>query len=298
MLYANQVPSEAILSQRKPQPSKSLFQGLAEVDRAPPARTTDQMFLQPSAPSKKAKQPFLKRGTGLQTRLEATKQRRYVPKGGFVKGQNDPIEQSTDRLTPQLIQHAGHYHHTHHSVHGPLQSTSAALQQAEVCDPAEAGSSQMQVGRPAQEWASVLPKQSKFAAGNAVADCDLEAEMDADSALVHFPSRPGTQASKQLPSNREQSVHSNFLEPQTLQHLHLPMHNQADSACVAASTRASLSQLHLSNPTADVAASEWQLQQAAEVCSICIHTPSQCSAKVPNTPAHVAVQCRITHLAY
>ena len=266
MLYANQVPSSDKLSQYKPQPGKSLFQRSDGFDTTPSAQSSDQIPTQSSVPVKKPKQPFLKRGTGLQTRIAATKQRRYVPKGGFVKGQNDSEEQTAiNKLTAQPIQHAGHYHRTQHPAHTPLQSTSETLQQAEGHDLTETSSSQMQPGWPAQDWASLQSQQFKRAAGKAGADSDLEAEMDADSALVHFPSRPGTQASQKLPSNREQTLQSNFLAPQALQHLHVPIHNQNDNASMTSSTRASLSQLHPLNPSIGAAASEWQLQQAAEV---------------------------------
>lgn len=263
MLYANQVAVGTSLAQRKPQPDSSFSYSTAEVDAPKPQDPYQPLPLQHTTSCSKSKQPFLKRGTGLQTRIEATRRKRYVPKGGFVKGQTDGDEQSTAR--PPLLQPLSQASHHHQPLY---QAQAPSPQWAEDYDwpPATATSD----AQP-QQWMPLQQQIAKSAVTTALAEHDLEAEMDADSALVHLPSRPGTQASSQPPSNQKQMLQGNFIAPHASQHLQLPMHSEGiGTEDTRPSVSTSSTQLQPSRADVNSAATEWQLQQATEVCVLYI----------------------------
>ena len=275
MLYANQDPSAIGYLQRKAPTTYSISHGfVGSVDSALSEKARDQLMPPEHIASRqKPKQPFLRRGTGLQTRREATKQRRYVPRGGFVKDQADADEQPMTTTVPlQPRQHTSRQGQGLQLMHKTTLSANSSLQHAGNGDwhaPNTTPSCAEQTTWTAQGRVLSQLDQAIPAFGATSADCDHEAEMDADSALVHFPSKPSRTENRQLPLHQQQSLQSKFLAPQALQHLHLPMHTEAISESAAPSVRASLSQSQLSSSSAAPAKSEWQLQQATEVC--CAH---------------------------
>lgn len=281
MLYANQLhPSKRHQEEdfrpavRNSQPlAKSGSQTCPETSPAQPDRTVA---------GRRRKQPFLRRNTGLQKRLDLTQQRRYVPKGGFVKGETE--QDSPPAVQPSIADRAQHSQNNPRALQLVLQAQQTApVHQQDGQGPARA-SALVQESQPqrsmaagtaydqnAPEW-NKSPGQDMTASTadpQEHASPDHEAEMDADSALVHFPSRLRTQQSMQAPPHKPLMLQSSFPAPKTSQHLHLPVQSQEPSPEGVHSIRSSHSHLQLSRSSliAQHASQGWQLQQATEVCS-------------------------------
>lgn len=210
----------------------------------------------------KPKQRYLKRGTGLQTRLAAAKQKRYVPRGGFIKGQAE------DEAVQQP-----------HAPASSLSHDSNGLQQAGKRMPAVwpqlAHPSSAQAEEPSplanrqHDQAGMVHRRLQGNSQLYTYAADQEAEMDADTALVHFP---GTaQHSRQEHGDGQQpyepyiSAHqpaaasqgfkgSRSLQQQDRPHAEGSMHNDILQAAYMQSSADN-----------GIAPSDWQLQQAAEV---------------------------------
>ena len=211
----------------------------------------------------KPKQHYLKRGTGLQTRLAAAKQKRYVPKGGFIKGQaEDEAVQEPYAPASSLardsdgLQQVGK--HSMPAVWPQLAHPSSA--HAEEPRP---------LAHRRHDQAGMAHRQSQGNSQPYTYAADQEAEMDADSALVHFP---GTaEQSRQTQGNDQQqfehyiSAHQptpaphvlkggRSLQQQGRRHGDCSMHDDPLQAAYMPSSA--------DNGAAPV---DWQLQQAAEV---------------------------------
>ena len=211
----------------------------------------------------KTKQPFLKRGTGLQNRLTAAKHKRYVPKGGFIKGQTeDEGFQQQDTRTVD----AAHSPHTTAlpSQQHQLQRHDLPREMFEAAN--SAGSSSAAEQHMAIEAKPAPPKHGYgrfapppqaggFSAVQFYANADTEAELDADTALVHFPhDNPGRQAQGKYNEERFQGYYNS----EELQQ----MPERSTQKPVA-----ELKHLNsLAGPHAAAGVPDWQMQQAAEVC--------------------------------
>lgn len=243
-----------LLSQPALSPSRS---------KTVPATSATEMKSPVSKP--KPKQRYLKRGTGLQTRLAAAKQKRYVPKGGFIKGQaeDEAVQQPYVPASSLPRDSGGLEQAGQHSMPAvwPQLADPSSVNAEEPSPPPH-----RQYGQ-----AGMAHRQSQENSQPYAHAADQEAEMDADTALVHFPgtapqSRQGhdkgqqqfepyicahhpTAASHGLKGGRS-------LQQQDRPHADLSMQNDP--------LQAAYMQSSADNGVAPV---DWQLQQAAEVKS-------------------------------
>ncbi len=211
----------------------------------------------------KPKQRYLKRGTGLQTRLAAAKQKRYVPRGGFIKGQAE------DETVQQP-----------HAPASSLSHDSNGLQQAgkhsmpavwpQLAHPSSAHAEEP--SPPAHRQHDQAGMAHRHPQGNSqpyTYAAYQEAEMDADTALVHFPG--AAQQSRQAQGNDQQpfepyiSAHQPTVAPHVLKggrSLQQQDRPHADCSVHHDPLQAAYMQSSADNGAAPV---DWQLQQAAEV---------------------------------
>ena len=222
----------------------------------------------------KPKQPYLKRGTGLQNRLTAAKQKRYVPKGGFIKGQNESEPAVEQDLQPPNIS-SGHgsrsFQDSSRALSTPKGLSSPARSVAKAPELPLCQNGVMHRQHVAgQAWQRQSQQHNTQDAGSTH---HMDNELDADTSLVHFPSsnadvaRPSQTAFQQSHLQMSQQP-SNVLHCGVSEHLQQSEPYSADDwhdhqADYAASA------LHaMPSP-----AGNWQSQQAAEV----IDAHSQCS---------------------
>ncbi len=242
---------------------KLLSQPALSPSRSKTVPATSVAEMKSPLPKSKPKQRYLKRGTGLQTRLAAAKQKHYVPKGGFIKCQAE------DEAVQQP-----------HAPASSLSRDSDGLQQAgkhsmpavwpQLAHPSSAHAEEPSPPAHRQhDQAGMAHRQSQGNSQPYTNGADQEAEMDADTALVHFP---GTaQQSRQGHGNGQQSFEpyisahhptaaphvlkgGRSLQQQDRPHADCSMHNDP--------LQAAYMQSNADNGAAPV---DWQLQQAAEV---------------------------------
>ena len=265
MSFANENVTRGVLAYGKAgslQPAKSPKRA-----QAVPATHTDATR-SPLMNRSKTKQPFLKRGTGLQNRLTAAKHKRYVPKGGFIKGQTE--DEGVQQQDAKAVDAE------HSTCITALSNQQYQLQRHELPrDMLEtanfAGSSSAAEQYMASEAKTAPPKHGygrlkrchqadAFSAAQFHANADTEAELDADTALVHFPhDDQGRQAQGHYDEQRFQDC----CRPEELQQM--PARSSQKSV-------AELNHLNsLAKPRAATGMPDWQVQQAAEVCFL-FHT--------------------------
>ena len=221
-----------------PQPTFSLSKTTGAVE---PTRASEER--PPPQARSKPKQSYLKRGTGLHNRLVAAKQKRYVPKGGFIKGQGDDDAAKQGDESDEL---------NHCSDLGQ-----AAGQPVPITWPQGSYSSLAPSEKPEQlpyqvshslhqhDHAGVVLRQQPLGPHQPyTTPADLEAELDADSALVQFPA----------------DVHQSRQADGTKSQLQNRLHDESDVYERSLQTA-------YANSGADPpgASADWQLQQAAEV---------------------------------
>lgn len=216
----------------------------------------------------KPKQPYLRRGTGLQSRLTAAKNRRYVPKGGFIKGQAEDAERQLDNAeidvdfnTSNLATSKHPNQPGHQAMLGKLvESTCAASgsssQVPELCIASEA--SHIQREHSYTQLAHPHHANS-FGFAQFQASADVEAELDADTALVHFPHGAHDAQDMQAQDRHgEQQFESQF-QTEGQQQLSGRQGNQSAAGVRHHDVSA--------GQPAESGVSDWQVQQAAEVCT-------------------------------
>lgn len=214
----------------------------------------------------KPKQPYLRRGTGLQNRLTAAKHRRYVPKGGFIKGQVEDEEcqlenAKTDAVVDSNNPTTSNYpsQPQHHSMPGKFVESKCA------------GSSSQVTGLPMASEAAhaqhehsyarfVHPSQANsFGIAQFHASADTEAELDADTALVHFPHGARDVQDRQAQDDHSERHFESHFQPEGQQ----PLPGRQSNQFAAGVRHVDVS---ASGQLAATGVSDWQVQQAAEVC--------------------------------
>lgn len=240
MNIANQNTLRDLPTQAKvlPQPTFSLSNTSGAVE---PTRASEE-WPPPQARSK-PKQTYLKRGTGLHNRLVAAKQKRYVPKGGFIKGQGDDDAakqgDESDELNncSDLGQAAGQP--------VPITWPQGSYSSLAPSEKPEQLPYQVSHSLHQHDHAGVVLRQQPLGPPQPyTTPADTEAELDADSALVQFPA--DVLQSRQADGTKSQ--------------LQNRLHDESDEY------QRSLQTEH-ANSGADPpgASADWQLQQAAEV---------------------------------
>ena len=241
----------AMQSAKSPKRAQAVPATFADATRSP--------LMNKSAP----KQPYLKRGTGLQNRLTAAKHKRYIPKGGFIKGQieDEGIQQQNTRAAD--AEHSTHTTSTS-SQQNHLQRHDLPREMLDAAKFAGSGlaveqyvASQAKAAPLKQDYGQfTLPRQAGgFSAAHFHANADTEAELDADTALVHFPhDDQGKQAQEHYDEQRFQDCR----HPEELQQI--PDRRTQKSV-------AELKHFNsLAGPHTAKGVPDWQVQQAAEVC--------------------------------
>lgn len=236
----------------------------------------------------KPKQPYLKRGTGLQNRLVAAKHKRYVPKGGFIKGQVEEEESQPQR--PNILAADTDTCAAQANRHKVLQPDDLP---AEVLTRSMLATTNIYG---AEQHTSSPTRHSLQGLGNAVSGyadhahngfdaaqfCasagDIETEMDADTALIHFPDGAQHVQGKQAQHSPQQPFHSHLAANEAADLSQLPSNRQASQFLMQAPG----SQADRHN-LPDVP--DWQMQQAAEVISctafLSYHIIPLCALKLP-----------------
>ncbi len=208
----------------------------------------------------KPKQLYLKRGTGLQARLAAAKQKRYVPKGGFIKGQAEDEAVQQPHAPASSLSHdsVGLQQAGKHSVPAVWpQLAHPSSEHAE--EPSPLAHSQ-------HDQAGMAHRQLQGNSQLYTYAADQEAEMDADTALVHFPGT--SQQSRQEHGDGQQPFEPYISAPQHTAAPHVlkqggrSLQQQADCSMHNDPLQAAYMQSSAGNGAAPV---DWQLQQAAEV---------------------------------
>ena len=211
----------------------------------------------------KPKQRYLKRGTGLQTRLAAAKQKRYVPRGGFIKGQaeDEAVQQSQAPASSMSRDINGFQQAGKHSMPAiwPQLAHPSSAHDEKPSPPAHRQHDQ----------AGMAHRQLQMNSQLYTYAADQEAEMDADTALVHFP---GTaQQSRQEHGDGQQPTepYISAHQPAAASHVlkggrNLQQQDRPDAGCSMQNDalQAAYMQSNADNGAASV---DWQLQQAAEV---------------------------------
>ena len=216
----------------------------------------------------KPRQPYLKRGTGLQNRLVAAKHKRYVPKGGFIKGQ---------------VEEAGNQPHSPNRSAGDTNSAVACAKGQKALYPSNLPGEALICSTPAETNMSGVEQRltsptryslqglengvsgyvdhapNSFDAAQFYASAaDVETEMDADTALVHFPHGMQHDQGKQAQHSPQQPFHS-----------HLAPNESADRSQLLSNCQATQSSMQRPGNQAEHHTSkdvpDWQMQQAAEV---------------------------------
>ncbi|KAL0022199.1 hypothetical protein WJX77_005364 [Trebouxia sp. C0004] len=245
---------------------KLLLQPAVSPSRSKTVLATSVAETKTPLPKSKPKQRYLKRGTGLQTRLAAAKQKRYVPKGGFIKGQaeNETVQQPHAPASSLSRDSDGLQQGGKHSMPAgwPQLTHPSSARAKEPSPPAHRQHDQ----------AGMVHRHSQGNSQPYTYAADQEPEMDADTALVHFP---GTaQQSRQAQGNGRQpfepyiSAHQHTAAPHVLKsgrssqqqdrpHAEGSMHNDP--------LQAAYMQSSADNGAAPV---DWQLQQAAEALEL------------------------------
>lgn len=281
MNYANKDMSKGlpqlyrkVLAQPALSPSKST-QAVSHVHSAearPPLRS-----------KAKPKQPYLKRGTGLQNRLDATKQRRYVPKGGFIKGRAEdetgrqqavylPDTAYDQSKAPLSCRHTSTLELAKQSNNlfaQPIsQSVFAGAAPAEA-DDQPSQQSGCDVYHHGDKLILLQPHNMQDSSHSYPSVADTETELDADTALVHFPGGESTAHSRQ-PHDSQLSDQHYLSEQQSADAAQLP--NRSGSAQQQSRFQCNVDfdnspgQQGTDNVLSTIpAAVGWQLQQAAEV---------------------------------
>lgn len=257
MSYANGNASRGVLASGK----ASFLQSATSPKKAPALATLTDTARSPLVSKSKPKQPYLKRGTGLQNRLVAAKQKRYIPKGGFIKGQTE--EEGGQLQNPQAVnaehithstalsseQNKPHYDDLPRPVFGASRLAGSS---------SEAGEQDMtSEGKPAphnHDYGQFAHRHQAhgFGAAQFHANADIEAELDADTALVHFPHQAHTGQGRQAHGNYDKQHFQESCESEDV--LQNSMGN-------------------LARPHAPVNVPDWQVQQAAEVCFLFLAMP-------------------------
>ena len=260
MSFANENVTKGMLAYGK-SGSKALAKSPKRAQAVP--ATHNDATRSPLMNRTKQKQPFLKRGTGLQNRLTAAKHKRYVPKGGFIKGQTEDeafqqqdaravdAERSTQTTALPSQQHQLQRHDLPREMFEAANfagSSSAAEQHM---------ASEAKQAPPKHGYGRFAPPHQAggFSAAQFHANADTEAELDADTALVHFPH---DDQDRQAQGNYHEERFQDYCNPEQLQQV--PQR----------STQKSVAELHhlnsLAGPHAATGVPDWQVQQAAEVC--------------------------------
>lgn len=261
MSMANQTVPSGIPSNNKVL-SQAASSPLRRKQAVPAAQLAEE---RPVLQSKlKAKQPYLKRGTGLQNRQEAAKQRRYVPKGGFIKGQaedevgyqqNVPVAHKPPTSQAGRTAPVAQPHHFSHSL-APAEEIEQTVHQP-LCS-------------------VLLHHQNEVHRQHAnrqlyPSAADTEAELDADTALVHFPGGMHVNGNEQACNIDQQPFQRYLSAPQPTDAMSASANKEVAQQL---SSMQSLSSLHeasqQSRDTNNAAGSvlapvDWHLQQAAEV---------------------------------
>lgn len=231
----------------------------AQAVRATHTDTTKSPLMSRSKP----KQPFLRRGTGLQNRLTSAKHKRYVPKGGFIKGQAEG-----EGVQLQDASAADTEDRTHTTALSSQQNQSQRhdrpKEMFEAADVAESSSaaeqymaSEAKPASPKHGYGRFAPPHQAdgFSAAQFHTNADTEAELDADTALVHFPL---DDQGRRAQANYKQQGFQDSFNPKELQQM------------PEISTQKSVAELNhlnsLAGPHAATGVPDWQVQQAAEVC--------------------------------
>lgn len=250
MSFANGNANRGVLAYGK----ADLVQSATSPKKAPALATLTDTARSPLVNRSKPKQPYLKRGTGLQNRLVAAKQKRYIPKGGFIKGQTEdeggqlrnPGAVNAEHITHSTAwsshQNKPHYDDLSREVFEASRFAGSSSEAGEQYMTSEA--------KPAphnHDYGQFAHRQQAdgFGAAQFHANADVEAELDADTALVHFPHQAHTEQGRQ--------AHGNYHK----QHFQ----ESCESEDVLQNSMSSLARPH-----APANVPDWQVQQAAEVC--------------------------------
>lgn len=218
----------------------------------------------PLAVRSKPKQPYLKRGTGLQSRLTAAKHKRYVPKGGFIKGQveeevsqlqspsktatSSRVKDRVQTIPQQKLQHDLPQESFAHL--GPAMSRSSIAEQQVLSEAIHS--------LPGRNFSQSHDQPSHgFGTAQFYANADTEAELDADTALVHFPHEPHYAEGKQ--PSRSQKLPDETVPAQQVSEANQGFQHLLRVAAERNEPN-SLAEQHMPPHVLD-----WQVQQAAEV---------------------------------
>ena len=145
----------------------------------------------------KPKQSYLKRGTGLSNRLSASKHKRYVPKGGFIKGQTEEDARQPQTQGPDPASNiADMQQAVHEDVLQPDNFPRRLSANSKPSGSSMSGASThnlRQSSHPLQENSFAMSGHADHvergfgAAQFHALAADTEPELDADTALVHYP---------------------------------------------------------------------------------------------------------------
>ena len=250
MSFANGNANRGVLAYGK----ADLLQSATSPKKAPALATLTDTARSPLVNRSKQKQPYLKRGAGLQNRLVAAKQKRYIPKGGFIKGQTEeeggqlqnPRAATAEHITHSTAlssqQSTPHYNDMPREVFGAARFAGSSSETGEqyMTSEAKPAPHNHDYGRFAR------PHQADgFGPAQFHANADIEAELDADTALVHFPHQAHTEQGRQADGSSDKQ---RFQENRESEDVH--------QNCMSS----------LARPHAPVNVPDWQVQQAAEVC--------------------------------
>ena len=264
MTFANENPTRGARAFGKAGALQSTKSPKRSVAALAVADTTRSPLLNKSKP----KQSYLKRGTGLQNRLTAAKHKRYVPKGGFIKGQTEDeggqvhnaravdAEYSTNNPAFPSQQNQPHRHGLPRELFEASRSAGSRSKVAQQCMANEASLAPQEHS---YAQTSPLHQSDSFGIAQFHANADLETELDADTALVHFPHGGHNDEDRQAHNKDDEQCFHEQHYPDELQQM---PERQSTQSSVAG-------QDHLHNLAGQLAPTgvpDWQVQQAAEVC--------------------------------
>lgn len=250
------------------QPAKSQKAILAARAQPALAANTDSAR-SPLVNKLKPKQPYLKRGTGLQSRLTAAKHRRYVPKGGFIKGQAEDegcqlhnaataVDYSTNTST--ISSHPSQPQHP--DLPRELVESECAGSSLEVAEQCMANETSHALQQHIYAQFAHPHQANSFGAAQFHATADIEAELDADTALVHFPH--GRHDDQDMPA---QNSHKQHLESRRHREDPQDVPDRQGNQNFMHAAAGNFHHDSLAGQLAATGVSDWQMQQAAEVCS-------------------------------